>query len=90
VEKRAATRYPVIMEVEFDHAIGWTCDVSTCGVCIEMEQPLALGEDIRFSMLKHHDGSETRLQCRGIVVRSLRHENRWRIGVVLYLISFNA
>ncbi|MGJ0483225.1 MAG: PilZ domain-containing protein [Methylomicrobium sp.] len=89
IEKRAATRYPVALFVEFENGGGWTRDVSATGVCIETDQPLACGVSIRFFMNQPEpQGWGTKVQCSGSVVRVEQTGDSWRIGILMEAVHF--
>jgi PilZ domain len=88
-EKRASTRYPVALSVEFENGSGWTVDMSTSGALIKTSQPFLFGEAIDFSVLQsnQHDCA-TRLYCKGLVVRVEQDGEVWRLGVNMEVVRF--
>lgn len=88
-ERRASTRYPVVLFVEFENGSGWTHDVSTSGACIETDQVFDQGVGIRFYLnLPDAWGNLTRTQCSGVVVRLEPATEGWRVGVLIEDIRF--
>ena len=88
-EKRASTRYPVVLSVEFENGSGWTVDMSTSGALIKTSQPFLCGAAIAFSVLQsnQHDCA-TRLYCQGVVVRVEQDGEVWRLGVNMEIVRF--
>lgn len=91
IEKRATTRYPVSLFVEFENGRGWTHDASPVGVCIETDQPLSCGVAIRF-ILNQPDpqGWGARVQCGGLVVWAEKTRDGLRVGVRIEEIMFES
>ena len=89
IEKRATTRYPAVLFVEFEQGGGWTRDVSATGACIETDQPLVCGAAIRFFLIQTNpQGWDTRVQCNGMVVRMEHTKDGWGIGVLMESVEF--
>lgn len=90
-EKRAARRYPVAYEVEWDDGRGVTRDVSTCGVrfVTEAGHHFRIGEMLRFFIIVRRLGtSMNRLRCEGIVIRGNRSSAGWDVAVCLQDFQF--
>jgi hypothetical protein len=90
-EQRTATRYPVVLFVEFEVGTGWTLDISTSDALIETSEPFLSGAVIAFSVLQsnQHDCA-TRLYCKGVVVRVEQDGEIGRIAIYMQAMRFEA
>jgi hypothetical protein len=86
-EKRAATRYPVVLFAEFENGTGWARDIRTSGALIETSQSFF----IRCSDGLFGASVETtrlRLYCKGVVVRAEQDGKIWRLGFYMEIVRF--
>jgi len=84
-EKRRASRYRVSLPVELEQGSGETRDISESGMFFETDQPFALGQAIRFSVLLAHaiPGITFRLRGEGPIVRMERRDDKVGVAVAL-------
>jgi hypothetical protein len=89
-ERRKSTRFQIKLSVEFDKGTGVTRDFSGSGVYFETDQSFSPSDPLEFFMnLKHSDlGSQTRVRCRGQVVRVEPLGERMGIAVAINSYGF--
>lgn len=90
MERRQASRYRVNLPVELEHGSGWTRDISESGVFFEAEQPFAIGQAIRFSVMLAYayPGTPLQLHGEGSIVRVERHDGRVGVAIALSAVRF--
>ena len=88
MERRQALRYRVYLPVELENGSGGTRDISKSGVFFETDQPFALGQMVRFSVILAHaiPGTTFRLHGEGPIVRVERRNGK--VGVAVALFAF--
>ena len=85
MERRQARRYRVSLTVDLENGSGETRDVSESGVFFETDQPFALGQMIRFSVMLAYayPGTPFQLHCAGPIVRVEGRDGTVGVAVAL-------
>jgi hypothetical protein len=88
--RRKARRFRLAWPVECGNHRGVTHNISTCGVCIEIERTFAVGERVEFIMTTPRENSAEggNLHCIGVVVHLDGDGTRPGIGVNLIELAF--
>jgi hypothetical protein len=92
LERRKSTRFQVKLSVEFEKGTGVTRDFSSSGVYFETDQSFSLADQLEFFMhLEHSDlGPQTRVRCRGRVVRVEPMGERMGVAVAINSYGFES
>ena len=85
VERHQALRYRISLPVELENGSGGTRDISDSGVFFETDQPFAVGQAIRCSVMLAHaiPGTTFRLRGEGSIVRVEGRDGKVGVAVAL-------
>ena len=92
LERRKSTRFQGELPVEFEKGIGVTRDFSALGVFFETDQSFFPADPLEFFLnLEHSDlGPQTRVRCRGEVVRVEPMGERMGVAVAISSYGFES